>query len=75
MIRDKIFKLLKNRVNRMQMFIQSLLEYSRVGRVKTPPEMFAVKDLLVDIIDSLAPPATFTIAISGLYAHCQGRKK
>jgi len=59
------FKLLKNRVNRMQMFIQSLLEYSRVGRVKTPPEMFAVKDLLVDIIDSLAPPATFTIAISG----------
>ena len=47
----------------MQIFIQSLLEYSRIGREKTPPEMFAVEDLLTDIIDSLAPPSTFAIAI------------
>lgn len=57
------FELLKNRVNRMQMFIQSLLEYSRVGQEKTPSETFAVKDLLTDIVDSLAPSSTFEIAI------------
>ena len=57
------FKLLKNRVERMQVFIQSLLEYSRIGREKTLPEKFAVKNLLVDIIDSLDPPETFTIEI------------
>ena len=56
-------KLLKSRVNRMQMFIQSLLEYSRVGREQTRLEKVAVKDLLVDIIDSLVPPPTFTIVI------------
>ena len=47
----------------MQMFIQSLLEYSRIGREQTQSETFSVKDLLADIIDSLAPPATFAIAI------------
>ena len=57
------FKLLKNRVERMQVFIQSLLGYSRIGREKTLPEKFAVKNLLVDIIDSLDPPETFTIEI------------
>ncbi len=56
-------ELLKSRVSRMQMFIKSLLEYSRIGREKTPPEMFSVKDLLVDIIDSLAPPPKFAITI------------
>ncbi len=50
----------------MQSFIESLLEYSRIGQEKTPPETFSVKDLLVDIIDSLAPPATFAIVIGEL---------
>ncbi len=45
------------------MFIESLLKYSRIGREKTPPEMFSVKDLLVDIIDSLAPPPKFALSI------------
>ena len=57
------FQLLRNRVGRMQMFIQSLLEYSRIGREKTLPEKLAVKNLLIDIIDSLDPPKTFTIVI------------
>ena len=57
------FKLLKSRVGRMQMFIQSLLEYSRVGKEQTPTETVVVKDLLIDIIDFLLPPPTFAIAI------------
>ncbi|WP_019507700.1 PAS domain S-box protein [Pleurocapsa sp. PCC 7319] len=56
-------KLLKSRVGRMQMFIQSLLKYSRVGREQSPTEIVAVKDLLMDIIDSIAPPPKFAIAI------------
>ena len=57
------FELLKNRVGRMQMFIDSLLEYARIGQEKTAPETFTVKDLLIDIIDSLAPPPEFAIAL------------
>ena len=57
------FELLKSRVNRMQMFISSLLEYARVGRQHTSIETFAVQELLLDIIDSLAPPPEFAIAI------------
>ena len=57
------FELLKNRVGRMQMFIDSLLEYARIGQEKATSETFAVKDLLIDIIDSLAPPPKFAIAI------------
>ena len=56
------FKLLRNRVDRMKMFIDSLLKYARIGQEKVASETFAVKDLLVDIIDSLAPPH-FTITI------------
>ena len=56
-------ELLRSRVSRMQMFIESLLEYSRIGREKTPTETVAVKNLLVDIVDSLAPPPKFAIAI------------
>ena len=58
------FELLKNRVGRMQMFIDSLLEYARIGQEKAASETFAVKDLLINIIDSLAPPPQFAIAIS-----------
>ena len=58
------FKLLRSRVGRMQMFIQSLLEYSRIGKEQTPSETVAVQELLTNIIDSLAPPPKFAIAIA-----------
>jgi len=56
--------LLRGRVHRMEALINGLLEYSRVGRTKAPLEQISVKVLLEEIIDSLAPPATFTIAIA-----------
>jgi PAS domain S-box-containing protein len=53
--------LLRSRVNRMSATIDGLLEYARCGRSEDPIETVAVARLLADVIDSVAPPATFTI--------------
>ncbi|MDR9402111.1 MAG: ATP-binding protein [Halothece sp. Uz-M2-17] len=56
--------LLRGRVHRMEAFINGILEYSRVGRMRSQIETVDVKSLLTEIIDSLAPPADFTIELS-----------
>ncbi len=55
--------LLRGRVYKMIYLIDGLLEYSRIGRWEANPELVGIKDLLMEIIDSLAPPSTFTISI------------
>lgn len=55
--------LLRGRVHRMEALIEALLQYSRVGRVKSALETVSVASLLEDILDSLAPPASFTIEV------------
>jgi len=56
--------LLRGRVQRMEALINGLLEYSRIGRVKTPVSVVKVGEMLQEVIESLlAPPATFTIEI------------
>jgi PAS domain S-box-containing protein len=57
-------ELLRARVKRMDATIDSLLLYSRAGRQEAPLETFDVAELLAEIIDSLAPPPSFTIAIA-----------
>jgi PAS domain S-box-containing protein len=56
--------LLRGRVHRMEALINGLLEYSRVGRAQASLEPVSVQGLLEEIIDSLAPPTTFTIEIA-----------
>ncbi|WP_439566669.1 PAS domain-containing sensor histidine kinase, partial [Gloeocapsopsis crepidinum] len=56
--------LLRGRVYRMEALINGLLQYSRVGRVETPMTSVSVATLLAEVIDSLDPPATFTIKVS-----------
>lgn len=56
-------KLLRSRVYRMEDLINGLLEYSRVGRTQVKEETVNVGELLAEILDSLAPPETFTIEI------------
>ncbi|MBW4660680.1 MAG: CHASE3 domain-containing protein [Drouetiella hepatica Uher 2000/2452] len=56
-------KLLRGRVMRMEALINGLLEYSRVGRSKTPVETVNVNDLIVEVLDSLDPPQLFNIKI------------
>jgi signal transduction histidine kinase len=55
--------LLRNRVYRMDAFIDGLLQYSRAGRTKAEKTLVDVNQLLEEIIDSLAPPPNFQIKI------------
>ncbi len=57
-------QLLRGRVNRMEGLINGLLEYSRVGRTQSAIQTVNVAELLSEIIDSLAPPSTFSIEIA-----------
>ena len=59
-------QLMRSRVNRMEALINGLLNYSRVGRVEAKIETFSVAELVNEIVDSLAPPALFTIEVSSL---------
>jgi PAS domain S-box-containing protein len=56
-------ELLQNRVERMADMIDGLLVYSRVGRTEVETTTFDVGELLAEILDSLAPPPTFTIEV------------
>ncbi|WP_310482093.1 CHASE3 domain-containing protein [Chamaesiphon sp. VAR_48_metabat_403] len=56
-------QLLRRRVYRMQALLNSLLEYSRVGRTHFPIVTVDVKKLLQKVIENLAPPPTFAIEI------------
>lgn len=56
-------ELLRGRVHRMEALINGLLEYSRVGRSSTDAEAVEVSLLLEEVIDLLAPPASFTIEL------------
>jgi PAS domain S-box-containing protein len=55
--------LLRTRVHRMESLINGLLEYSRAGRTQTAIDTISVRSLLEEVIDSLDPPAAFTITI------------
>ncbi len=55
--------LLRGRVYRMEALINGLLKYSRIGRLNVPIETVNVQELLEEIIDTLAPPPTFTVTI------------
>ncbi|NJR66404.1 MAG: PAS domain S-box protein [Leptolyngbyaceae cyanobacterium CRU_2_3] len=56
-------QLLRGRVHRMEELINGLLQYSRVGRTQVSTETVSVQALLSEVIDSLAPPASFTVTV------------
>jgi PAS domain S-box-containing protein len=56
-------QLLRTRVKRMESMIDSLLLYARAGRQEAQLETFDLGELLSEIIDSLAPPESFSIDI------------
>jgi PAS domain S-box-containing protein len=55
---------LRDRVQRMEVMIDGLLGYARVGRTDVPIELVSVAELLAEILDSLMPPSTFEITIA-----------
>jgi PAS domain S-box-containing protein len=56
--------LLRGRVRRMESLINGLLEYSRIGRIETESSLVNVRSLLREVIESLQPPANFTIEVA-----------
>lgn len=58
----KNMSLLRNRVGRMNNFIDGLLEYARAGEEREKTEV-DVRQLLYEIIDAIAPPPQFNIEI------------
>ncbi|PSB14341.1 PAS domain-containing sensor histidine kinase [filamentous cyanobacterium CCP2] len=56
-------QLMRSRVYRMEALINGLLAYSRIGRKEVGVEFVNVNELLLEVVDSLAPPATLTIDI------------
>ena len=57
-------KLLRGRVHRLENLINGLLDYSRVGKVNSEPELVNVETMLKEIIDLLAVPDSCQIEIS-----------
>ena len=68
-------QLIRRRVYRMQALLNSLLEYSRVGRAQYPLSTVNVKELLQKIIQSLNPPPTFKIDIVSPMPTIQTRRQ
>lgn len=60
----EMFTLLTNQVKRLNNLIEGVLEYSRAGRQMHTEASVDVGQLLVDIIESLAPPQTLRMTIS-----------
>lgn len=60
----KHFDLLKKRVQRMNMLIEGILHYSRVGRKNITASEVSVRQLLEDIIQGLSVPPHFDIKIA-----------
>ena len=56
-------QLLTQRVSRMHNFIEGILEYSRIGRIKVDKEEVDLNALIKDIHESLQPPAHFNIEV------------
>jgi PAS domain S-box-containing protein len=55
--------LLVGRVNRMQNLIDGVLRYSRIGRVKEDIVQINLNELVLEVIDMVAPPANISITI------------
>ncbi|MFC5270190.1 sensor histidine kinase [Adhaeribacter terreus] len=60
---QKNLQLMRGRVQRMENLINGILAYAKVDRKTIEPEKFAVKQLLEEIVDLLAPPQNVEIVL------------
>lgn len=56
-------QLLRTRVARMETLINGILEYSKAGRMTEQTENVDVNNLVKEVLDMLAPPSSFSIAV------------
>jgi signal transduction histidine kinase len=55
--------LLKKRANRMHNLIDGILQYSRIGRIEEEKIMVNLNELVMEVIDMLAPPENISITV------------
>jgi signal transduction histidine kinase len=70
----KNLALLHNRVERLDMLLESLLQHSRVGRVGSTAEDIDIARLIREIADYIAPRAGFTVTYRGEVASIRTSK-
>jgi light-regulated signal transduction histidine kinase (bacteriophytochrome) len=66
-ISDKVkeyFELIKKRIHRAEYLIEGILEYARTDREKMPVEFVDVKELLQEVIETIAPRPGIKININ-----------
>ena len=61
---QKYLYLQRERIGRMENLIDGLLKYAKVGKQNVTVETVDVRQLLAEVIDSIAPPSEFAIAIT-----------
>ena len=60
---QKNFSMLRGRIQRMEMLINGILQYSRAGRMKSESISIDMNLFIKDVISNLAPPENFKIKI------------
>lgn len=60
----KDLQLIQNRIQRMEHLLNDLLQYSRVGRKESQPELLNLNKVLDDVIKILAVPPDFQIVVA-----------
>jgi PAS domain S-box-containing protein len=58
-------KLLQGRVARMQMLLDGLLAYSRIGHTSSTVEDVNIAEVVLEVVAMLAPPPGFVVACEG----------
>ena len=71
---QKNFSMLRGRIQRMEMLINGVLEYSRAGRLKTESTAIDMNHFIKDVIFNLAPPDNFKIKIQSKLPTIEGEK-
>jgi PAS domain S-box-containing protein len=60
---QKNFSMLRGRIQRMEMLINGILQYSRAGRMKTESTAIDMDLFIRDVMSNIAPPENFKIKI------------
>jgi signal transduction histidine kinase len=61
----KILRLMRSRINRMEMLLDDLLAYSRVGRTDAAMSETKVAEMFTRIVEVLDPPAHIRVRVEG----------